>query len=104
MSTPLPRDELASAYLDGEATPDERAAVERDATLLARVEELRAVRRVLAAPVPPRPAADVDAAVAAALAATPSAVPGAPEPSAPTPLAPRSRRHGRIGLAALGAA
>ncbi|MBV9953592.1 MAG: zf-HC2 domain-containing protein [Acidimicrobiia bacterium] len=35
--------ELASAYLDGEATPDERARVEADPQLLARVDELRAV-------------------------------------------------------------
>jgi anti-sigma factor RsiW len=35
--------ELASAYLDGEATPAERARVEADPALLARVDELRAV-------------------------------------------------------------
>jgi len=67
MSAPTPRDELASAYLDGEATSDERALVEADAPLLARVEELRAVRRTLATPVAARPDAAVDAAIAAAL-------------------------------------
>jgi hypothetical protein len=36
-------DLLASAYLDGEATPDEVALVERDPDLQARVAELRAV-------------------------------------------------------------
>lgn len=68
MSDQSPRDELASAYLDGVATPDERAAVDADAALLARVEDLRAVRRAVATPVPARPVADVDAAIAAALA------------------------------------
>jgi hypothetical protein len=38
---------LASAYLDGEATPDERARVEADPTLLADVDRLRAVSRLL---------------------------------------------------------
>ncbi len=37
-------DLLASAYVDGEATPDEVAQVERDPELLARVEAFRAVR------------------------------------------------------------
>jgi hypothetical protein len=99
MTDPLPRDELASAYLDGEATPAERATVDADAGLLARVDELRAVRRMVAAPVPARPAADVDATISAALAGD------RPEP-APVPLrspARRVRRH-RIGLAVLGAA
>ena len=38
---------LASAYLDGQATVDERAQVEGDAELLAEVERLRRVRSVL---------------------------------------------------------
>ena len=46
------RDELVSAYLDGEATPAEVAEIERDDALLAHVEELRAVRDAVAAPVP----------------------------------------------------
>jgi hypothetical protein len=103
MNAPPPSDELASAYLDGEVSADERAIVEADAALLARVRELRAVRQALAAPLPTRPAADVDAAIAAALAAASDADAGAP---APVPLAPRraSGRRGRIGLAVLGAA
>ncbi len=40
--------ELASAYLDGESTTDERARVESDATLMAEVERLRRVRDALA--------------------------------------------------------
>lgn len=39
---------LASAYLDSEATPDERARVESDADLLAEVEHLRRVRALVA--------------------------------------------------------
>ena len=38
---------LASAYLDGEATPDERARVEADAALLVEVERLRTARMAL---------------------------------------------------------
>lgn len=38
---------LASTYLDGEATPDERARVEADPSLLAEVERLRAARASL---------------------------------------------------------
>ena len=48
----LRRDELVSAYLDGEATPAEVAEIERDDALPAHVEELRAVRDAVAAPVP----------------------------------------------------
>lgn len=40
-------DELASAYLDGEVTADERALVGGDPALLARVSELRQVREAL---------------------------------------------------------
>ncbi len=39
---------LASAYLDGDVTADERARVEGDPTLLAEVERLRSVRLLLA--------------------------------------------------------
>ncbi|WP_394944472.1 anti-sigma factor family protein [uncultured Ilumatobacter sp.] len=38
---------LASAYLDGDATPEERAQVDGDPTALAEVERLRQVRAVL---------------------------------------------------------
>jgi hypothetical protein len=63
----LSPDELASAYVDGEVSADERAQVEGDPELLARVDELRAVQRALAAPVEPPPEAYRDAAIAAAL-------------------------------------
>ena len=49
--TPQEMDELASAYLDGEATPEEAALVESDPRMQALVEELRAVRDLVAAPV-----------------------------------------------------
>lgn len=48
-----PDDELVSAYLDGEATPDERARVEADPELLGRVEVLREVTRQTAMVPPP---------------------------------------------------
>ncbi len=44
---------LASAYLDGDVTADERARVEADAELIAEVERLRQVRIVLGDPEPP---------------------------------------------------
>ncbi len=46
-------DLLASAYLDGEATSEEVALVERDPELQARVEELRAVSEQLSVTTPP---------------------------------------------------
>lgn len=49
--TPQELDELASAYLDGEAMAEEAALVESDPRLQALVEEFRAVRDLLAAPV-----------------------------------------------------
>ncbi len=49
--TPEELDELASAYLDGEATAEEAALVESDPRLQELVEELRAVRDLVAAPV-----------------------------------------------------
>ena len=66
---PFPDDELVSAYLDGEADADERARVEGDPALMARADELRRVRELVRAPVTEPAAADVDRAVAAALAA-----------------------------------
>jgi hypothetical protein len=62
---------LASTYLDGAATPDERARVEADPALLAEVERLRSARAALLdAARFERPADDVrDAAIASALAA-----------------------------------
>jgi len=45
-------DLLASSFLDGEATPDEVAMIERDPNLAARVEELRVAQAAVRAPVP----------------------------------------------------
>jgi hypothetical protein len=58
--------EVASAYLDGQATADERARVENDAALMAQVERLRQIRRTVGA-VPPAPGDVREAAIAAAL-------------------------------------
>jgi hypothetical protein len=63
-------DEFLSSYLDGEATPEGIARIESDSTLLARVEELRAARDLIATPVTPLSAPDVDALVGAALEAS----------------------------------
>ena len=49
--TPEELDELASAYLDGEATAEERAMVEADPDLLARAEQLRHAAAEVASPV-----------------------------------------------------
>lgn len=49
--TPQEMDELASVYLDGEATPEEAALVEGDPRLQELVEEFRAIRELVAAPV-----------------------------------------------------
>lgn len=53
MTPPFDPDELASAYLDGEVTPEEAALVEGDPALRARVEDLRRVAGALGSPVPP---------------------------------------------------
>lgn len=69
---PLPPnvDELVSAYLDGEAAPDEIAAVESNPELMQRVEELRAVAESLSGPLSApdeAPAAQKEAHLGAAL-------------------------------------
>ena len=65
-------DELASAYLDAAVTDDERARVDADPTLQARVDELRRVRDALAASsVEPTSAHARDSAIANALALSP---------------------------------
>ncbi|MGH9118827.1 MAG: zf-HC2 domain-containing protein, partial [Acidimicrobiales bacterium] len=46
-------DELVSAYLDGEATPEESARVDADPELQARVAGLRAVAAAVAGPFAP---------------------------------------------------
>jgi hypothetical protein len=83
--------DLASAYLDGEASDDERARVEGDPALLAEVERLRRVRAAVAE-VPPASAAARDAAVAAALAAF-DELHGNSAPAAPTNVVPLEHRR-----------
>ena len=51
--TPIPDDEVVNAVLDGEATAADAARVAADPALAARLEELRAVRRAVGAPVRP---------------------------------------------------
>jgi hypothetical protein len=66
------RDDLVTAYLDGEATPDERALVEADPDLIERATLLRAVSDLVAAPVDIDRVlrnAHIDAAVAASTTA-----------------------------------
>ena len=63
----LREDELASAYLDGEAIPAEIAEVEASDALLARVEEFRALRDAVAEPVTPLPQDRQDDLIGAAL-------------------------------------
>lgn len=66
-------DLLASAYLDGEATSEEVAMVERDPQLLARVEELRTVSEQVGTPVSGPSAELKEQQLAAALSAFASA-------------------------------
>lgn len=63
-------DELVSSYLDGEATFDEAARVEGDPALRARAEEMRAARDLVATPVDPLRAGDLDRLLGAALDAS----------------------------------
>jgi hypothetical protein len=105
---------LASAYLDGDVTADERARVENDAEALAEVDRLRSVRALLG-DVEPQAISVREAQLAAALEVwdrlperertgarrdgTPAgidaaAVAGAASVTAPTPLSSR-RRSGR---------
>lgn len=65
---PNPQHELASAYLDGEASADERARVESSAVLRSMVDSFARIRDELA-DAPPAPTAARDAAFAAAFAA-----------------------------------
>src|SRR4051812_41689415 len=68
-------DELASAYLDGEATDAERARVEHDPALLARVDRMRAARDALAsAPLDEPDEAAKDAAIRTAVTASEATV------------------------------
>lgn len=72
------RFELVNAYLDGEASADERARVEGDAELLAEVDRWRAVVAGLSDTEPPSDAAR-ESAIAAALAEFAAAPPAGPD-------------------------
>jgi hypothetical protein len=90
------RDELASAYLDGDATPAERAQVEADPALVRRVAELGVVRAALGAPGPSAGAETRDRAITAALATA------SPPAATVTPI--DRHRSSRRALVVLGAA
>ena len=90
------RDELASAYLDGEATAAERARVEADPELVRRVTELGVVRAALGAPGPSAGPETRDRAITAALAAA------SPPAATVTPI--DRHRSSRRALVVLGAA
>ena len=91
MATNPRDDELASAYLDGEATAEERLRVEADPALLARVDALSAVRDAIRTEVVPVPAEARDWAIAAAIAAAASPRRGPTDELAEV----RARRSGR---------
>lgn len=75
-------DELISAYLDGEADPDEADRIERDPQAPARVAELAAVQASVADPVPPLADAERDRLRADAVAAAAPAAAVRPIPAA----------------------
>jgi|GEM_PF-1499719 len=81
-------DELAAAYLDGEATPAEIVRIESDPEIQARIEEFRGLTEMLAEPVSPPPAATRDAAIAAAIAAAPAPSKTAPQAAMPSDAKP----------------
>ena len=83
--------ELASAFLDGEVTPDERALVASDPELQALVEELSAVRERLAVTAAVTDAQVRDRNIGAAMAAAAATTSGAP----PSLTAARTRRQRR---------
>ncbi len=74
MSTPsdplLPPEELASGYVDGELSPDQRRLVEADPSLMALVANHTVARDAVAAAVPPLSAGERDRLIATALAAS----------------------------------
>jgi hypothetical protein len=82
-------DEIVSAYVDGVATPDERARVESDPALVERAATFRRVHDALATPPEPASAEARNALIARALAGT--AVSGA------TVHTLRSRRSATLG-------
>lgn len=89
--------ELASRYLDGDLSVDERAAAESDPDVMAWVERFGGMRAALLEPIEVD-AAQRTAAVAAALAAADVAAPeAAPPPGRDELAAARARRAGRMG-------
>lgn len=97
---------LAAAYLDGHATPDERAHVEASPQLMAIVASFAQVRTGLA-DVPPAPVGPRERGVAAALAEFDrlQSAPTAPvAPVAPNVVPMRSRRWGTVLTIAAGLA
>lgn len=80
---PDPFDELISAYLDGECTPDEVARVESDPVLMARVEVMRPLVARLGAPLPEASAAEVDRDVTMAMGALDARTTADPIPTVP---------------------
>jgi hypothetical protein len=93
-------DELASAYVDGEATPGERARVEADPDLVARVSELRAVRSALAAPLVQPDARVRERVLAAARAEAVVSTGGGPSPGVVVAI---GQRRSRRMMAVIGA-
>jgi hypothetical protein len=96
------QDLLASAYLDGVLTDEERARAEADPDVMAAVEQLGELRRAVSAADPPNPARR-DAAINAALAAFDAER----RPTAPPPVSSLAGRRANtwlIGAAAAAAA
>src|SRR5215204_4706772 len=92
-------DDLVSAYLDGEATPDERARVEHDPRLQQRLAEFRRVAAAVGTPQLSADTPDRDALLARAVAQSPierRSTPASSGPDASAPvvdLAARRRRN-----------
>lgn len=93
-------DELASAYLDGVASPDEVARVDADPALQARVARLAEVRTALhAVPAPPAHQREVALAAARATFDADVTAPSPPSPAARWRWSPRTVRL--VGAAAV---
>lgn len=107
MSTiPPPDDEVVSAHLDGEATPDEVARVAAEPELAARAAVLERAIAAVATPVEPAPGDARERAIAAALDAWVAPGSAAPAGAAPAPvidLAARRARRQRVLLSAAAA-
>jgi hypothetical protein len=101
--------QLAAAYLDGHATPEERARVEASPQLMAIVASFARVRDSLA-DVPSAPVGPRERGIAAALAefdrlqAAPAAAAAPVAPAAPNVVPMRSRRWGKVLTVAAGLA